>query len=219
MYKYELSNIVTFTIAASAGSGGTISPSGNITVNSGDAKTFIITPDTGYKIKDVKVDGISVGAVSSYTFTNITSNHTIEAIFEKQTTQIVIILRIGNTNFTANGETRTLDSPPVIKNGRTLLPIRAIVEALGGSVTWHENEKSIDIVLGNNHLILQIGNPNAYVNGIQKFIDPSNLKVVPEIVNGRTMLPLRFVAESLGCDVQWNGDTKTVTITYVKSGG
>jgi len=105
----------------------------------------------------VKVDGISIGAVSSYTFTNITSNHTIEAIFEKQTTQIVVILQIGNTNFTVNGETRTLDSPPIIKNGRTLLPIRAIVEALGGSVTWHENE---------NQLILFLATTTSYFKSV-----------------------------------------------------
>jgi hypothetical protein len=62
--------------------------------------------------------------------------------------------------------------------------------------------------------MLQIGNANALVNGNNKLIDPQNLKVVPEIINGRTMLPLRFVAESLGADVQWDGTTRTITITY-----
>jgi len=52
------------------------------------------------------------------------------------------------------------------------------------------------------------------VNGVQKFIDASNNKVYPEIVNGRTMIPLRFVAENLGCDVQWDPNTQTITITY-----
>jgi len=69
--------IVQFAIHASAGSGGSISPSGTITVNYGDSKTFTITPDKGYKISDVKVDDKSVGAVSTYTFSNITDNHTI----------------------------------------------------------------------------------------------------------------------------------------------
>jgi len=45
-------------------------------------------------------------------------------------------------------------------------------------------------------------------------IDPDNPKVVPEIINSRTMLPLRFVTENLGCDVQWDGSTKTITIKY-----
>jgi len=201
-------------ITASAGSGGYISPSGTVTINYGESKTFTITPYSGYKISNVKVDGVSVGAVSKYTFQNVTANHTIEASFEKEINQIVIVLQVGNSTFTVNGEARYLDSPPIIKNGRTLVPIRAIIEALGGTVQWSPNENGVDIILGSNHLILQIGNPNAYVNGVQKFIDASNIKVYPEIINGRTMLPLRFVAENLGCDVQWDPNTQTITITY-----
>ena len=71
----------TYTITASAGSHGSISPSGSITVNQGSDKSFTITPDTGYSIDDVLVDGSSVGAVSSYTFTNVTEDHTISATF------------------------------------------------------------------------------------------------------------------------------------------
>jgi parallel beta-helix repeat protein len=71
----------THTITASAGSHGSISPSGNVTVNQGSDKLFIIIPDTGYSIDDVLVDGSSVGAVSSYTFINVTENHTISATF------------------------------------------------------------------------------------------------------------------------------------------
>ncbi len=69
----------TYTITASSGSQGSISPSENITVNQGSDKSFTITPDAGYSINDVLVDGSSVGAVSSYTFTNITEDHTISA--------------------------------------------------------------------------------------------------------------------------------------------
>jgi len=71
----------TYTISASAGSHGSISPSGSIIVNQGSDKSFTITPDTGYQIDDVRVDGSSVGAVSSYTFTNVTQDHTIYATF------------------------------------------------------------------------------------------------------------------------------------------
>lgn len=71
----------TYAITASAGSHGSISPSGDVTVNQGSNKLFTITPDTGYQIDDVLVDGSSVGSVSSYTFTNITEDHTIFAIF------------------------------------------------------------------------------------------------------------------------------------------
>ena len=71
----------TYTITASAGSHGSISPSGSITVNQGSDKSFTITPDNDYSINDVLVDGSSVGAVSSYTFTNVTQDHTISATF------------------------------------------------------------------------------------------------------------------------------------------
>jgi len=71
----------TYTITASAGPHGSISPSGDVTVNQGSNKSFTVTPDTGYRIKDVLVDGSSVGARSSYTFTNVTENHTISATF------------------------------------------------------------------------------------------------------------------------------------------
>ena len=71
----------TYIITASAGPNGSISPSGNITVNQGSDKLFTITPDTGYQIYDVLVDESSVGAVSSYTFTNVTEDHTIYATF------------------------------------------------------------------------------------------------------------------------------------------
>jgi len=71
----------TYTITASAGSHGSISPSGDITVNQGSDKLFTITPDIGYQIYDVLVDGSSEGAVSSYTFTNVSEDHTIFATF------------------------------------------------------------------------------------------------------------------------------------------
>ena len=73
-----------FTITASAGTGGSISPSGSVRVRERLDKTFIITPDSGYRISDVLVDGTSVGAVSSYTFENVRARHTIEAVFAKQ---------------------------------------------------------------------------------------------------------------------------------------
>jgi hypothetical protein len=73
--------IDTFTITASAGSNGTIAPSGIQTVDYGTSQAFTIAPSTGYHVLDVLVDGVSVGAVTSYTFTNVTANHTISASF------------------------------------------------------------------------------------------------------------------------------------------
>ena len=70
-----------YTISASAGTGGTISPSGSVLVNSGSSQTFTITPSSGYLISSVTVDSVNVGAVSTYTCSSVVTNHTISANF------------------------------------------------------------------------------------------------------------------------------------------
>ena len=72
-----------YTIKTTAGAGGSISPSGNVSVREGRDRTFTITPDKGYAISNVKIDGKSIGAVKSYTFKNVRRNHAIEVIFTK----------------------------------------------------------------------------------------------------------------------------------------
>ena len=74
-----------YTIEATAGAGGSISPSGNVSVREGGDQTFTITPDKGYAVSTVKIDGKSIGAVKSYTFENVSRTHTIEVIFVKGT--------------------------------------------------------------------------------------------------------------------------------------
>ena len=73
----------SYTITASAGANGTISPSGSVTVSSGASTTFTITPASGYRIQTVTVDGASVGSVSSYTFSSVAANHTIKVTFKE----------------------------------------------------------------------------------------------------------------------------------------
>jgi len=94
--------INTYTITASAGIGGSISPSGSVNVNYGSNQTFTITPNLGYSITSVLVDNSSVGSVSTYTFTNITANHTIAASFAINTYTITASAGTGGT-ITPNG--------------------------------------------------------------------------------------------------------------------
>ena len=77
------SNYSYYTIKAAAGTGGSITPSGNVSVREGRDKTFTITPDKGYAVANVKIDGKSIGAVKSYTFENVRRNHTIEVSFAR----------------------------------------------------------------------------------------------------------------------------------------
>jgi hypothetical protein len=96
---------------------------------------------------------------------------------------------------------------PVIENGRALLPIRVLIEKLGGSVLWDHSSKKAVIKMNEKSIELQIGSKIAYVNGAQEQLD-----VEPEIINGRTMLPIRFVAENLDFSVQWDNELRSICI-------
>ncbi|MCD6168668.1 MAG: copper amine oxidase N-terminal domain-containing protein [Caldisericia bacterium] len=130
--------------------------------------------------------------------------------------RIILKLQIGSKTMYINDEPKEIDVPPTIVEGRTLLPIRWVAEPLGADVGWDGKERKVTVSLNDTTIELWIGKPTARVNGIEKPIDPNNPKVVPMILNGRTMLPVRFVAENLGADVLWDGTTKTVTIIYPK---
>jgi len=128
-------------------------------------------------------------------------------------------LWIGNASMSVNGVQQPIDAQgtkPVIIAGRTLVPIRAVIEAFGGSAAWESSTRKVTVTLGKSSLDLWIDKSQASLNGIALAIDAANSAVVPVITNGRTMLPLRFVAESLGIDVQYADATKMITLTYPK---
>ncbi len=129
---------------------------------------------------------------------------------------VTVKLTIGSPAMTVNGTSRQLDAAPTIQDGRTLVPVRAIVEAIGGSIVFNakDGRGRADIVLKKITLSLWIGTPTARLNGKSVAIDTSNSRVVPIIKDGRTYLPFRFVGESLGCDVVWDAASRTVTLTY-----
>jgi len=91
-----------------------------------------------------------------------------------------------------------VDVTPVIIDGRTLLPARDIVEMLGGEVGWNGELRQVSVTHGNTSVSLTIDNPVAYVNG-----NAVELDVPPQIINDSTKIPLRFVAEALGVDVDF----------------
>lgn len=99
----------TYTITASAGNGGAISPSGTLILSQGTSRTFTITPNSGFSVSDVRVDGSSVGAVTSYTFSNVRTNHTISASFASSTgATSVRVLSPGGGEIFYTLETRTI---------------------------------------------------------------------------------------------------------------
>lgn len=106
-----------------------------------------------------------------------------------------------------DGFTLTLDVAPVIQNGRTLVPFRAIAETMNIDVSWDNQSRTVNATNGNTTVSLQIDNPTAYRNN-----NPITLDVAPQIVNGRTLIPLRFFSEAFNCHVNWDSTTYQVSI-------
>ena len=126
--------------------------------------------------------------------------------------QKVISLQIDNPNMTIDGQTSEIDSgfgtKPLIVDGHTLVPIRAIIESVGGSVEWNHDTKEVTLKYDNNVIRLVIDSTEAYLNDKTEKLD-----VAPAIINNRTMLPIRFISEGFGFNVAWDSDTKTIEIT------
>ena len=100
------------------------------------------------------------------------------------------------------------DQIPVIDNGRTLVPLRAIFEKLGAEIEWNGETKTVTAVKGETKIELTVDSTNATKNG-----EAVNLDVPAKIVNGRTMIPVRFVADCFGVEVGWNEEMKQVQLT------
>ena len=107
-----------------------------------------------------------------------------------------------------NGVNLSFDQPPIIENGRTLVPLRAIFEALGAKVDWDESTQTVTAVKDGITITLRIGSDVLIRNGVNIHLD-----VPARIAGGRTMVPARAIAESFGADVGWEQNTQTVTIT------
>ncbi|HOC53087.1 MAG TPA: stalk domain-containing protein, partial [Caldisericia bacterium] len=129
--------------------------------------------------------------------------------------ETLLELQIGSPTPKVNGVYGDpLEAAPFIKDGRTMVPLRFIAEAFGANVEWIPETKGINISLelaSAVHTIgLQVGNPTAIVDG-----EVVTLDVAPVIVNGRTFVPIRFIAESFGATVDWNDLYQVVTIDFL----
>lgn len=106
-----------------------------------------------------------------------------------------------------NGKPLVFDVPPTMENGRTLVPLRTVFETLGADVVWDDATQTVTAQKGNTKITLTIDGP-ALING-----QPVALDVPARLIDGRTMVPLRFVSEAMDCKVNWDEDTETTTIS------
>jgi plastocyanin len=125
-----------------------------------------------------------------------------------------IVMQVGQPSMTVDGISQAIDpgqnTVPIIIADRTFVPIRAIVEALGGTVGYAPAEEKVTIQLQSTTVELWIGRSDARING-----QATTLANIPFVsANNRTMLPLRFVLENLGGQVAWDGINQIITITY-----
>jgi hypothetical protein len=108
-----------------------------------------------------------------------------------------------------DGSLLVFDVPPTIEDGRTLVPLRTIFEALGATVAWDNDTQTVTALKADTEVKLVIGG-QAYKNG-----SPVSLDVPARIISGRTLVPLRFASEAMGCVVEWDNDTQTIYIINV----
>lgn len=113
-----------------------------------------------------------------------------------------------------NGQPLATSVAPVVSNGRTLVPMRDIFEALGATVNWNAATRNITARRGTTDVGLQIANRTARVNGQTVMLDQA-----PLIRRGSTLVPLRFVSEAMGANVNWNGATQLVSINMAGASG
>jgi len=119
--------------------------------------------------------------------------------------------KIDSNIYQLNGVAKVMDVAPYIKSGRTYVPVRYLGYVLGvaeADVVWDEGSQKVTLTKGDNVVELTIGNTTVTVNGEAQTMD-----VAPEITNGRTMLPARYVAEGLGYEVGWDPGSRTVLIS------
>lgn len=129
--------------------------------------------------------------------------------------QVTVVLTVDQAEYFINGQSRQMDAAPVIIESRTMLPVRAVVEALGGTMAWDPAEQKATAALADKTVSVWVGRAMAEAGGRKLQIDPGNPRVMPVIVPpGRTLLPLRFITENLGCRVEWEPTAMTITILY-----
>lgn len=131
-------------------------------------------------------------------------------------TRVTLIFTLDKPTVVMNGVTVPMETAPVIENGRTVLPVRYIATPLGAQVLWNAKEQKVTLI-GTRKVELWIGKPTARVDGVEVLIDPSNPKVAPRIVGGRTMLPLRFISETFGAEIVYDTLLRTITVTLIRT--
>jgi hypothetical protein len=176
-----------------------------------------VEPNTTYyyTVKTVLVEADPIGGKEEV-LGDIIGKYTLKTgndITKSENKKNFIVLQIDNPNMTVNGKIQEIDlgrgTTPIVISSRSMVPIRGIVEAMGGSVSWDNSTQQITLIANGNTVNMWVGKKEITVNGIKREID-----VAPLIQKERTYVPVRFSAENLNAKVDWINSTREAVITY-----
>ncbi|MBQ3427776.1 MAG: hypothetical protein IJH37_11650 [Clostridia bacterium] len=145
--------------------------------------------------------------LTDYCYGYVKEIYNDHAVFADANSKETIVRYNDEIKIIINNNRLSFDQLPIIIDGRTLVPLRAIFEALGATVDWDGNTQTVTATRDNKVIKITIGDNKLYVNNNVTVLD-----VPAQIVNNRTLVPVRAVSEAFGCNVDWDGNTQTVYI-------
>ena len=194
----------TFTVTLPAAAGG-----------SGSTSYLMVKNASGQVVRQIKLEpgststyslanlGLPTGGYYSYLKTVNQSGGLSASIPQFMT----VNHEPNNIQVYIGGEKQSYEQPPVNSNGNVLVPLRAIFESLGATVEWDSSTQTVTATKEGRTVVLTIGSKTAYINGAAV-----TLSAEPQLVNGYTMVPVRFVSEAFGGEVEWNGEASSVVV-------
>jgi hypothetical protein len=200
--KGESSTASTLTVSG-------IQVTANRSLPEGDFKlTLKADNDSGEIISGALTDN---AADYAFNVSDITSAVIAQVVTPAESNSASCQFKIDSNIYEVNGLAKVMDVAPYIKNSRTYVPLRYLGLGLGvadSDVVWDATAQTATLTLGSTVVVFTIGSTTYTVNGVATTMD-----VAPEINNGRTMLPARYVAEGLGYLVGWDASTRTVLVS------
>ena len=211
--------VTKYAVAVSPADNGKVTPD-KTSAAKGSVVTITTKANDGYALDTIKATDKAGKEIKltdkgdgKYTFTMPASKVEVKAAFKQnaskpdqpaEETKTVVVMQIGSKTMFVNGKAYEKDVAPVIMNDRTLVPIRFVTESLGGKVAWNEKEKEVVLTIDGKEIKMTIGKV------LEKY------GVAPVILNDRTYMPVRFVADELGATTTWDAVSKMVTVTKIE---
>ena len=213
VFDYELENVeLTVKNGSVYVEGKALDDSGEQDSESDDSENGSTNTNNSNTVKNDNSSSRSSSRGGSSGGTTVSQNtSTVQNSSANDDANNTIVFTIDKKEAVVFGKTKTNDVAPIIRFDRTMLPARFVAENLGAEVSWDNESKKVTVKKDTTEIILYIGSDEAFVNGEKKLLDSAAF-----IENDRTYTPLRFIAENLGADVNWNGVTREVTITTRK---